>query len=61
MVFSDRARRDLRDEGSRVFTITGGDKQAIKDVMEWIVQCKDEGKAAMFRTVSTPFLPRLRV
>ena len=52
MVFSDRARRDLQD-GSRVFTVTGGNQQAIKDVLDWIVQCKEEGKAAMFQTVST--------
>jgi hypothetical protein len=50
-VFSDRAWREIQEGGAKLFTFTGGDQQAIKDVLDWIMKCVEEKKAVHFQTV----------
>lgn len=51
-VFSDRARKDFRD-GSKALIVTNIDKTALRDVLDWIMQCVAEEKAVFFQTVSS--------
>jgi hypothetical protein len=39
-----------------MFVFHGGDQQAIKDVLEWIILCVAAGKAEKFQDVSLRFI-----
>lgn len=58
MVFCDRIRRELLDnEGTKSFTVTGGDVTGLTEVLAWIKQCVAEGSIVKYKDVSMPTAP----
>ncbi|EXJ56902.1 hypothetical protein A1O7_07246 [Cladophialophora yegresii CBS 114405] len=56
MIFCDRIRHDIIDNGSKSFTIVGGDLNGHKLVLAWINQCIEEQSIVKFKDLdeSTP-------
>ncbi|ETI26071.1 hypothetical protein G647_02848 [Cladophialophora carrionii CBS 160.54] len=49
MIFCDRIRHDIMDNGSKSFTIVGGDLNGHKLVLAWISQCVEEQSIVKFK------------
>jgi hypothetical protein len=58
MIFCDRIRRDIMDNGSKSFTIVGGDLNGHKLVLGWINQCVEEQSIVKFKDVGLSTLSK---
>jgi len=54
MIFCDKIRQELMETKSKAFIISGGDKRAFKEVLEWIKDCASRESMVKFKEVCSP-------